>query len=64
MTVRELVAELLECNQDARVDVVIGDEDMVYYESYNLHVHCKDVFEYVELFVPMNTVQIPKLINR
>jgi len=51
MKVEELIKELQECNQDARVSIVVGDEDNNSVDTGNFEVHAKDVNEYIELFV-------------
>ena len=51
MKVKDLIKELQECNQDAKVTIVCGDEDDNIIDTSEFEVHCKDVDEYIELFV-------------
>ena len=51
MKVKELIKELKKCNPNARVSVVVGNEDDNIIDTYKFELHSKDVDEYVEIFV-------------
>lgn len=51
MRVKNLIEELKECNQEANVSVVVGNEDDNIIDTYDFEIHSKDVDEYIELFV-------------
>ena len=51
MKVKELIKELQDCNQNAEVTIVVGDEDHNILDTGDFEVHGKDVDEYIELFV-------------
>ena len=51
MKVKDLIKELQECNQEAEVSIVVGDEDDNSLDTHEFEVHAKDVDEYIELFV-------------
>jgi hypothetical protein len=51
LRVRDLIKELADCNPDARVSIVAGDEDDNILDTYDFEIHAKDVDEYIELFV-------------
>lgn len=51
MKVKELIKELQECDQEARVTIVVGNEDDNSIDTGDFEVHAKDVNEYIELFV-------------
>jgi hypothetical protein len=51
MKVKELIEQLKECNPNAYVTIVVGDEDKNEIDRGDFVVHSKDVDEYIELFV-------------
>ena len=51
MKVKDLIKELQECNQEANVSIVVGNEDKNSIDTYDFEIHAKDVDEYIELFV-------------
>ena len=51
MKVKDLINQLSECNQDAEVSIVVGNEDDNEIDTSEFEVHSKDVEEYIELFV-------------
>lgn len=51
MKVKDLIKELQECNQNARVTIVVGDEDDNSIDTGDFELHSKDVEDYIELFV-------------
>ena len=51
MKVRELIKELKECNQEAKVSIVVGNYDKNIIDTTSFEIHSKDVLEYIELFV-------------
>jgi hypothetical protein len=51
MQVKDLIKELQECNQDANVSIVVGNEDDNEIDTTDFEVHGKDIPEYIELFV-------------
>lgn len=51
MKVKELIKELKECNQEAIVTIVVGNEDVNEIDTKNFEVQAKDVDEYIEFFV-------------
>ena len=52
MKVKELIKELQECNPEADVTIVMGNEDDNILDVNIFEVHSKDVDEYIELFIP------------
>jgi len=60
MKVKELIEELKECNQEARVTIVVGNEDDNELDTSNFEVHSKDIDEYIELFVYTGDVEYGK----
>ncbi len=57
MKVKELIKELEECNQEAKITIVVGDEDDNVLDTSKFEVHSKDVDEYIELFVYIGTAE-------
>ena len=51
MKVKELIKELQECNQEANVTIVVGNEDDNSIDTGEFELHAKDIDEYIELFV-------------
>lgn len=51
MKVSDLIEELKRCNQEAKVTIVVGNEDDNIVDTTDFEVHAKDVDEYIELFV-------------
>ena len=51
MKVKDLIKELQECNQEADVTIVVGDEDSNTIDTGDFELHAKDIDEYIELFV-------------
>ena len=56
MKVKDLIKELKECNQEANVSFVVGNEDDNIIDTYDFEIHSKDVDEYIELFCLNNRV--------
>ena len=51
MKVKELMKVLKNCNPNANVCIVVGDEDDNFIDTYDFEIHGQDVDEYVEFFV-------------
>ena len=51
MKVKDLIKKLKECNQNAKVSIVIGNEDNKILDTYDFEIHSKDIDEYIELFI-------------
>ena len=51
MLVKELIKELQECDGEATVDILLGNEDEDVKTYCDFEVHHKDNQEHIELFV-------------
>ena len=51
MKVKELIEQLKECNPEARVAIVIGNEDDNIIDTGDFEIQGKDIDEYIDFFV-------------